>query len=582
MSGRPQADALNFIMATSTSFLRPFGRTPASAITPVLLCLVLVLTVLPPARLLLLALMDLPAGDQGAMWSMLSNPSTWRATGNSLLTSGLATMLSVLLGTVLALLVTLTDIRAKGFWVFMVMLPMMIPPQVTALSWLQLSGPGSALLQMLDLAPALGSPQHLRSWWGISLLMGIQHAPLVYLALRSSLMALPKELIEAARLAGASQRDVVRDMILPLCRNGLLAGAAIAFVSALGNFGIPAMLGIPVSYYVLPTLIYQKMADFGPDMLADVSSLSVMIGVVALVGVIAQQRFSARMPLTGMPGRPLAFSLGSARWKAELALFLLVLVIVVVPSIALVSSSLVAAMGIPLSLETASLNAYEQILFHQSVTFRAFSNSTFLAAGAALILACICLPLGYLFVRFPSRINTVLQGIIDVPYAIPGVVLAVACILLFARPLPLINVTLYGSLGLILFAYLSRFMTVCLKPIQSSMLQLDPALEEAAQLCGAGPLRRLRDIVFPLLAPAAFAGMLLVFLIAINELTVSALLWSAGNETLGVLVFNLDDGGETVLASAVAVLIVLMVLVLMLCLSVLGKRLPQGVIPWRN
>lgn len=550
--------------------------------TPVLLCLVLVLAVLPPARLLLTALADLPRGQEGAMWSMLGNASTWRATGHSLLTSGLATLLSVLLGTVLALLITLTDIRAKHFWVFMIMLPMMIPPQVTALSWLQLSGPGSALLQALDLAPPLGSAQHLRSWWGISLLMGIQHAPLVYLAVRGSLMALPKELIEAARLAGASQGDVVRDMILPLCRNGLLAGAAIAFVSALGNFGIPAMLGIPVSYYVLPTLIYQKMADFGPDMLADVSSLSVIIGVVALAGVAMQQRFSSRMPLTGMPGRPLAFSLGSRRWMAELALLLLVLVIVVVPSIALVSSSLVAAMGIPLSLETASLQAYAQILFHQSVTFRALSNSMLLAGTAALILACICLPLGYLFVRFPSKLNGILQGMIDVPYAIPGIVLAVACILLFARPLPLIHVTLYGSLGLILFAYLSRFMTVCLKPIQSSMLALDPALEEAAQLCGAGPIRRMRDIVFPLLAPAAFAGMLLVFLIAVNELTVSALLWSAGNETLGVLVFNLDDGGETVLASAVSVLIVLMVLVLMLGLNVLGRRLPQGVIPWRN
>ncbi len=550
--------------------------------TPVLLCLVLLLAVLPPARLLVMALADLPRGEEGAMWSMLVNASTWRATVNSLMTSGVATLLSVLLGTVLALLVTLTDIRAKGFWVFMIMLPMMIPPQVTALSWLQLSGPGSALLQLFNLAPPLGSPQYLRSWWGISLLMGIQHAPLVYLAVRGSLMALPKELIEAARLAGASQGDVVRDMILPLSRNGLLAGGAIAFVSALGNFGIPAMLGIPVSYYVLPTLIYQKMADFGPDMLADVSSLSVIIGAIALVGVIIQQRFSSRIPLTGMPGRPLAFSLGPRRWLAELALLLLVMVIVVVPLVALISSSLVTAMGIPLSLKTASLQAYEQILFHQSVTFRAFSNSMVLAGTAAIVLACICLPLGYLFVRFPSRMNAILQGIIDVPYALPGVVLAVACILLFARPLPLIQVTLYGTLGLILFAYLSRFMTVCLKPIQSSMMQLDPALEEAAQLCGAGPIRRLRDIVFPLLAPAAFAGMLLVFLIAVNELTVSALLWSAGNETLGVLVFNLDDGGETVLASAVSVLIVLMVLVLMLCLSVLGRRLPQGVIPWRN
>ncbi|PJX26910.1 ABC transporter permease [Advenella sp. S44] len=568
-------------MATPSSFLQPFGKAPASVLTPVLLCLVLMLALLPPARLVMMAMADLPSQDS-AMWSMLSNASTWRATGNSLITAGLATLLSVLLGTTLALLVVLTDIRAKGFWVFMIMLPMMIPPQVTALSWLQLSGPGSTLLQMLDLAPPLGSPQHLRSWWGISMLMGIQHAPLVYLAVRASLIALPKELIEAARLAGASQHDVVRDMILPLCRNGLLAGAAIAFVSALGNFGIPAMLGIPVSYYVLPTLIYQKMADFGPDMLADVSSLSVIIGVIALVGVVAQQRFSSRMPLTGMPGSPLAFSLGRRRWQAELALFLLVTAIVVVPLIALISSSLVAAMGIPLSWETVSLQAYEQVIFHQSVTLRAFSNSILLAGSASLILASICLPLGYLFVRFPSRSNAFLQGAIDIPYALPGVVLAVACILLFARPLPLVQITLYGTLGLILFAYLSRFMTVCLKPIQSSMQQLDPALEEAAQLCGAGPVRRLRDIVFPLLAPAAFAGMLLVFLIAVNELTVSALLWSAGNETLGVLVFNLDDGGETVLASAVSVLIVLMVLVLMLCLNVLGRRVPRGVIPWRN
>ncbi len=569
-------------MAKASSFLRPFGGTPASALTPVLLVLVLVLAVLPPARLLVTALADLSRAQDSAMWTILTNASTWRATIHTLVTSGVATLISVLLGTVLALLVTLTNIRAKGLWVFMIMLPMMIPPQVTALSWLQLSGPGSALLQLLHLAPPLGSPQYLRSWWGISLLMGIQHAPLVYLAVRGSLMALPKELIEAARLAGASQGDVVRDMILPLCRNGLLAGGAIAFVSALGNFGIPAMLGIPVSYYVLPTLIYQKMADFGPDMLADVSSLSVIIGVVALAGVVVQQRYSSRMPLTGMPGRPLAFSLGKRRWMAEFALLLLVLIIVVIPLLALISSSLVAAMGIPLSLKTASLQAYAQVLFHQSVTFRAFSNSMMLAGAAALILSAICLPLGYLFVRFPSRMNAILQGVIDLPYAIPGVVLAVACILIFARPLPILNITLYGSLGLILFAYLSRFMTVCLKPIQSSMMQLDPALEEAAQLCGAGPGRRLRDIVFPLLAPAAFAGMLLVFLIAVNELTVSALLWSAGNETLGVLVFNLDDGGETVLASAVSVLIVLMVLVLMLCLSVLGRRLPQGVIPWRN
>lgn len=84
------------------------------------------------------------------------------------------------------------------------------------------------------------------------------------------------------------------------------------------------------------------------------------------------------------------------------------------------------------------------------------------------------------------------------------------------------------------------------------------------------------------MAPSLFAGGLLVFLLAVNELTVSALLWSAGNETLGVLIFNLDEGGESVLASAVSVLVVIMVATLMLSLSLLAPRLPKGVVPWQG
>ena len=88
--------------------------------------------------------------------------------------------------------------------------------------------------------------------------------------------------------------------------------------------------------------------------------------------------------------------------------------------------------------------------------------------------------------------------------------------------------------------------------------------------------------MLPLVAPALFAGGLLVFLLAVNELTVSALLWSAGNETLGVLIFNLAEGGESVLAAAVSVLVVALVAALMLCLNLLAPYLPKGVVPWQG
>jgi iron(III) transport system permease protein len=112
--------------------------------------------------------------------------------------------------------------------------------------------------------------------------------------------------------------------------------------------------------------------------------------------------------------------------------------------------------------------------------------------------------------------------------------------------------------------------------------QLDRALEEAGQVAGARLLRRLRDLLAPLLAPAAAAGALLIFLTAFNELTVSALLWSSGSETLGVIVFSFEQGGESNYAAAVASITVALTLCLMLSTLLLARRLPPGVLPWRD
>ncbi len=547
-----------------------------------LLLIIFIISVLPTVRLLSQALTDMSWTEPSSLSKVLTQSSTWKAFWHSIYTSFMAMWVSLVLGAGLAFFIGLTDIRAKAIWVFLFMLPMMIPPQVMALSWLQLMGPNSVLLKTIGMAPPLGSKQPLYSAWGIILLMGVQHAPLVFLTLRASLLNLPKELIEAARLSGASQYRVMRDMIIPLCKNGLWAAAAMAFLSALGNFGIPAMLGIPVSYYVLPTLIYQKMADFGPGMINEVSNLSLLIAILAVAVVWVQHHFQARMALTGLPGRPLAFVLGKWRRISEWIMLVVLLAILVIPMLALISSSLVPAQGVALTWDNLSLKGYEQIFMSQSVTWRAFKNSFMLAGGAALVIGVVSLPLVYWFNREPGRLATLSKILMDVPYALPGVVLSIACILLFVKPLPIIQVSLYGTLWIILFAYISRFFSVGFKPIMSSMMQIDVAMEEAAQLCGASLWRRMRDIIVPLLAPAVFAGFILVFLIAFNELTVSALLWSAGKETIGVLIFNMEESGDVIMAAAISVVVVALVVVLMLSLSILGKRLPRGVIPWQN
>ncbi|MAE91658.1 MAG: ABC transporter permease, partial [Pelagibaca sp.] len=187
----------------------------------------------------------------------------------------------------------------------------------------------------------------------------------------------------------------------------------------------------------------------------------------------------------------------------------------------------------------------------------------------------------WLMERRPSRVTRLLDGLIDLPYALPGVVLSIACILTFTR-LPFTNLTLYGTIWIILMAYLARFFVVMLRPIQSSLAQLDPAMEEAAASVGARLGRRLRAIVLPLAAPSAAAGAILVFLTAVNELTVSALLWSSGTETLGVVIFNLEDSGETVMASALAMSITCLIVALMATVQLGARHFPKGTIPWQS
>ncbi|MDS9470047.1 iron ABC transporter permease [Paracoccus sp. MBLB3053] len=514
---------------------------------------------------------------------VLGRESTRIALWHSLVTAGAGTLISILIGSAFAFVVALTDIRAKSALVFCLMIPMMIPPQITALAWMQVTGPSSVLLRTLGLAPPLGSPQPLHSAGGIALLLGIQHASIIFLTLRAGLRMIPADLVEAARISAARGWRVWAQIVLPLSLPSLAAGAAMTFVTALGNFGIPAMLGIPARYSTLPTLIYQRLAAMGPSVLSEVAILALVIGSVAILGVLAARLMLRRRAfgLVGLSGQPLSLSLGASRPFVETLLWGFIALILVLPLMALVATSLIPAYGVPLSFDTLTVKAWHEVLFRQPVTRRAYLNSLFLATSAALILMVVALPLAWLISRRPNWATRAVDTLVDLPYALPGVVLAIACILSFMR-IPFTQITLYGTLAIILLAYLSRFLVVMLRPVQASVSQLDPAMEEAAASAGARIGRRLHTIVLPLAAPAAAAGAILVFLTAVNELTVSALLWAAGTETLGVVIFNLEDSGETVMASALAGSIVALVILLMGVVQFASSRLPKGTVPWQG
>ena len=566
------------------SLNRLFATTPASeqAVLFALIAIVVTLSAAPMGRLVLEGFVPGGVLDFSVAGEVLTTRSTWIATWHSLQIAIGGTIIAVLLGGAVAILVALTDIRRRSFFTFCFVLPLMIPPQVTALAWLQVFGPASPMLKSLDMAPPLGTPNPLHSATGIIFLLGIHYSPLVFLTLRAGLRNLPFELVEAAKASGAKWHYVLRTVVLPLMTPPLIAGVALAFVSCIGNFGIPALLGIPARYSVLTTLIYRRLAGFGPDALAEVAILSVLIGVIAASGILVQSWMlrGRDFRVVNVSARIRPYELGRWRRAVETAGWVIILGILVIPLTGLMFTALVPAYGVKLTLLTATLENFSYVIHGHAATKRAFINSFMLAGGAAVILVPLCVLLAYFLVWRSSRILRVLNFTAELPYALPGVVLAIAAILIFIRPI--FGFSIYNTVWIILVAYIARFLTLELRPIISGYHQIDQGLEEAAQMSGAALIYRLRTVILPLVAPAAAAGAILVFLTAFNELTVSALLWSSGAETLGVVVFSLEEGGFSTEASAIAVLTVVVTIGLMLILSLAGGRLPKGAVPWHD
>lgn len=525
-----------------------------------------------------------PAGgfDPWHIVTELARPSVIRASWNSLSTSLVSAVISVALGGIAALLVAVTDMRAKRVFAFLFAMSMLIAPQVAALAFKTLLGPASPALQIMGLAPTAGTPNPMLSYGGIVIVLGLHHAPLVMLTVLAGLKAIPMHLIEAAQVDGARPALILQQIVLPLVSGHLAAGTMLAFVAALGNFGIPAMLGMPINLLTLPTLIYRQLSSFGPTMIADVAALSVLVAVIAAGAILASARLLAVSPppLESEHSIKPFWRLHNARSVVECFGVLIILVVLVMPVLSLGMASLVPAYGMRLGLETLTFRAYGEVLLRQDATLEAFRTSFSLAGLAALLLACVAVPMSFAINRFAKRSRGLLLFLIEMPYALPGIVIAIATILLFLRPLPVFGIGLYGTPWIILFAYLARFLSLAVKPVAATFDQMSPAIEEAGALCGASFFTRMRTLVIPQLLPAMGAGAVLVFLTAFNELTVSALLWSSGTRTLGVVLYGFEEAGLTTEASALGIVTILVVGLLMLAIDRLKPQLPEGVIPW--
>jgi len=477
---------------------------------------------------------------------------------NSLWVSLAVTGLALAAGLAAAMLTERSAVAGRSALRLAILAPLVIPDFVSAMSWTRAYGPVGLSHRLLGVElPGLIGPA------GIVVVLAVGAVPLAYLILVGGMRVRAEpDLERAARASGAGSWTAFRTVTLPLLWPALVAAGGLVFVTSMNAFGTPAVLGRPAGFSTMTTRIYGDLAFASSDeAFRRVISLSVLMVVVAvsIVGVV--DRLGGRaVPRTGVSTGPRA-SAGRAPWWATTVAWTVVTLAVLVPLAALVLTALTRAVGlapVPANLTVAN--------FGRALDARALGdlgNSVLLAAGTAVA----AVVLGLVATAAGSRWRPRLNSVVTLTFAVPGSVLAVAMLLAYGS-------ALRDTLAIIGVAYLAKLWALGQRPISGAADRLSGDLLYAARASGASLLTAVRTVVLPLLAPAIAAGAILVFVFALHEVTISILLYGPRTATLAVTILNLQQVGDPVLTSALAVVLTAVVALLAGLLLLVVRRWP--------
>ena len=506
--------------------------------------------------------------------SVLQDRSTWKTIENTLYVVVGSSIIAIILGIMTAWVVAYTNIRQKKLIQLFIFLPFIIPSYITTLAWTQLMSKNGFFAHLLSLLPGSLEPLNMYSLHGIIIVMGLSHYPLVYLLTVGVLRKIPRDLEYAARVSGASKWRSFKNITLPLALPGIASGGFLAFIASLDNFGIPAFLGIPGNIRVLSTYIYEQIVGLGPNSFERAATLSVILGFIALTGTFIQWLLlkKSKNNETAVEDKEPRFLFSKRkRLTIELLLWSFLLLTTMVPLISMLSASLIKAYGLPFAPENISLKNYQFVLLENQKAINSLKNS----ANLAIITTIFCLVIGtgiaYIRTKKPSILSKGLEMIIGIPYALPGTVLALAMIFAWMEPIPGWNPGIYGSIMILLIAYVTRFLILQVRGSITAFMQVDSSIEEAARVSGSNGFFKWKKVLLPLIIPGVISGALLVFLTALTELTVSSLLWSSGTETIGLVIFNFEQAGYSTYSTAFSCIVVLFILLAFFILSFLQK-----------
>lgn len=457
-----------------------------------------------------------------------------------------STVLAVTIGVVAALLVARTDMPGRSAFTVVFLSPFFLTPMITAVSWALLASPRiglyNDLLRWLFALEALTGPLDIYSMGGMVWVLGLYLSPYVYLFTSASLRSLDPSLEEAARMSGASAASTLVRITLPLVRPAILSSGLLVLIMAFGQWGVPAILGVPVRTYVLTTAIWSNMAAW-PTQREYAAVLSVALLCAAFAFLWAQRRaLGSRsfVTVTGRGFRPPSVTLARWRWPVAVAAWAFTILTGVMPFVALAYASVMSRWTTNLRFDLFTLRNYAGLGTIEPQAFPAIANSLGLSAAGATLTIALTFLVAFCIVRHRDVLARLLDYLAMLPLSIPSIVFAVGLLMAYLRP-PLV---LYGTPYILILAYVTLFIPVGVRAVASALVQVDPALEEAARMSGAGALRRIRAIILPLVRPGLVAGWVLIYVSLMKEVSSSILLGSPSVPVNATILWSLWSLGQ--------------------------------------
>jgi iron(III) transport system permease protein len=468
-------------------------------------------------------------------------------------------------------IVARTDVPLARTIRMLVMASFVTPPFLGAIAWELLAAPNSGLLNQLYRAATGAGPDtvlfNIYSLPGLIFVISCYTFPYVFVLVANALDRIPGDLEDASTMLGGGAWRTARRVTIPLALPALAAGALVAFLQAMTLFGSPAILALPAGFHTMTTKIWSLFQYPPKPELAAAAALPLLVLTVALLR--AQAFVLGRRGYTvigGKSGAPRLVRLGWLRWPA-LALALAMLCLpVFLPYGALVNAAFSRIPSQLMTFDTLTLHNVKFVFFELSATKLAMKNTFLLGALAATCGTLLALVIAYLTARAAVPGHRVLGFLATAPIAIPGIVLGVGLFLAYTRG----PIVLYGTLWILLLAYLTIELPAAYQQLQSSFRALAPELEEASRILGASRLETLRTITAPLLGPSLVATWCFIFVAVVRELSAAVILFTSETKVLSVLIFDLKESGDLAAISVLG----LTMLILTAAVIVAANRLP--------